>query len=382
MSNALPLGAIDVESNMYFSPTEALKGRTYKCNDCGNRVILRKGELRKPHFAHYSQTNTCSYYDHPSESQIHKDAKELMKKLLTDKAKLQFVWLCDYPPCYKTPSDCYAFSEVPTIVHKEGDEVILEYHGPENRWVADVAVVNGGEVRYIIEIKHTHGTNLGRPEPWFEVDATFFIQDINAQIEDKNEGKATDWMFGTSCVRQNIHRYCYGSFCYCESWTCKIPAYAKGPCLLCGTHDFDPVMDGSTDKFKTGKISVCTDCLFKDSYEKKIPAAYKPRCDGACFIQGRNGYNQDRRQYCTQGCRLVKCSKCTGMFPKILLDCRGGSCPSHEDTLAKYGVVYLNVPFDEKEEAKALGAKWDVARKKWFMNKDSKQLPIALSKFK
>jgi len=381
MSNALPLGAIDTESNMYFSPAEALKGRTYKCNDCGNRVILRKGELRKPHFAHYAQTNTCSYYDHPSESQIHKDAKELMKKLLTDKAKLEFVWPCDYPPCYKTLSNVNAFSEVPTIVYKEGDEVVLEYHGPENKWIADVAVVNGGEVRYIIEIKHTHRTNLGRPEPWFEIDATSFIQDINSQIEDKNEAQADDWMFGTICVRQNIHRYCYGSFCYRESWTCKIPAYAKGPCLLCGTREFDPVTDGCTDKFKTGKISVCTDCLFKDSYEKKIPTAYKPRCDGACFIQGNDSlYNQDRRRYCTQGCTLIKCSNCPGLFPQIFLDCHGGSCS--QCAVFTHSFIYLNVPFAKKEEAKTLRAKWDITKKRWYMDKDNKQLPIALTKFK
>lgn len=28
--------------------------------------------------------------------------------------------------------------------------------------------------------------------------------------------------------------------------------------------------------------------------------------------------------------------------------------------------VYLNVPFAEKDEAKALGARWDAARKKWY----------------
>lgn len=28
--------------------------------------------------------------------------------------------------------------------------------------------------------------------------------------------------------------------------------------------------------------------------------------------------------------------------------------------------VYLNVPYAEKDEAKALGARWDAAKKKWY----------------
>ena len=29
--------------------------------------------------------------------------------------------------------------------------------------------------------------------------------------------------------------------------------------------------------------------------------------------------------------------------------------------------IYLNVPYAEKDAAKALGAKWDAARKKWYV---------------
>lgn len=46
----------------------------------------------------------------------------------------------------------------------------------------------------------------------------------------------------------------------------------------------------------------------------------------------------------------------------------------------KAGVMYLNVPIEEKDEAKGLGAKWDPELKKWFCNpadavKFSKWLP-------
>jgi ribonuclease HI len=34
--------------------------------------------------------------------------------------------------------------------------------------------------------------------------------------------------------------------------------------------------------------------------------------------------------------------------------------------------MYLNVPFDEKDEAKKMGAKWDKKRKKWFIDPKNK----------
>ncbi|TAN70217.1 MAG: hypothetical protein EPN17_06325 [Methylobacter sp.] len=32
--------------------------------------------------------------------------------------------------------------------------------------------------------------------------------------------------------------------------------------------------------------------------------------------------------------------------------------------------IYLNVPFAQKDEAKALGARWDAIKKKWFVPTD------------
>jgi hypothetical protein len=393
----LPMGAIDTATNQYHSPSEALKGKTYKCTDCGNRVIYRKGDVRIPHFAHYSQTNTCSYYDHPSESQIHKDAKLLMAKLLTEKKNIQFVWPCDYPPCYKTGSDTYAFSEVPTITYKEGDEVVLEYRDKDNKWVADVAVINNGLIRFIIEIKHTHGTGLGRPEPWFEVDATTLIQEINElHAEHPNEPDIDiykledDYIYLISCERKNIKRYCYGSFCYKEYWVNRIPGYDKkllvNECILCGTSDFSPITDGCTGKFQSGGIKVCMDCLVKDTYEKKLPALYsayltlnKMNCGGQCFIQGDNGGY--KRSYCSEDCKLVQCLKCPNKHPIWLLNCRGGWCPSCYGS-TPYTSTFINVPFERKDEAKSLGAKWDADRKKWFIDKDHLNYKQLLLRFK
>ena len=32
-----------------------------------------------------------------------------------------------------------------------------------------------------------------------------------------------------------------------------------------------------------------------------------------------------------------------------------------------FSKIYLNVPYAEKDAAKALGAKWDAAKKKWYV---------------
>ncbi len=39
--------------------------------------------------------------------------------------------------------------------------------------------------------------------------------------------------------------------------------------------------------------------------------------------------------------------------------------------------IYLNVPFAEKDAAKALGARWDPANKKWYIAADKDPAPFA-----
>ena len=284
MSNHLQLGAIDIDKNRYVTPSNGIKGNSYKCIECDKKVILKKGKIRIPHFAHYAQTNTCHYYDHPNEAQIHKDAKMLMAQLLKDKKKILFTWEC------KLCGGYYAFdNDDSTIIYKDGDEVFTEYRSKDNKWVADVAIINNNEIRYIIEIKNTHTTITNRPEPWFEIDAKKLIEEVNENNEDMNkeneEQRKTnvnhiDWIFPyrVPCIR-NIDRYCYGSFCYKEQWVRRIPGYNKtledNSCILCHKEEYEPGDDGCTGKFQGGNIRVCYDCLFKESYEKKLRVIYE-----------------------------------------------------------------------------------------------------------
>jgi len=391
MSDNLQLGALDAETNQYVTPTEAEKGKRYKCVECKNVAILRKGEMRKAHFAHRAQTSTCNYYDHPNESQIHKDAKMLMVKLLTEKKQIQFLWKCDYPPCYGTWSSTNAFHELPTIIHKDGDEVKVEYRDPGNKWVADVALVNKGELRYIFEIKHTHATTTARPEPWFEIDATQFITDINElNAEHPHEPEidemkiCEDWMYGISCVRTDIVRYCYGSFCYKESWTKKIPGYYKEAtdknCIFCNKNEYLAVCDGCTSKFTNGQIRVCYDCLIEDTHKKRLRLLFATKCYGHCFVQDNaGGYKQGK---CPDKCTLKECPKCKSSIkhPEWYLSMRRGDCP--ECKIGDSIMTYLDVPFARKDEAKMMGAKWDSVVKKWCIFTYAENKTTVLSKFK
>ena len=387
MAEKIQLGAINVETSKYEIPAEALKGKEYKCVDCDERVILRKGTVRRPHFAHYAATN-CEYYDHPNESQIHKDAKMLMAKLLTEKRSIQFCWDCDYEGC-NVYSDTCAFSEVPTIIYKDGDEVVVEYRSKDNKWVADVALVNNGEPRYIIEILNTHRTTTPRPEPWFEVDALRLIEQVNERYsESKHKYDLTvndSYIIG--CHRTDIVRYCYGSFCWKESWTKKIPGYDENlfgnACILCKTTKYEPVCDGDTGKFQNGFIKVCVNCLFEDSYKKRIRKLYATPCYGNCFRQG-NAHDVYIQKKCPDNCKLIACPKCHKKHPKWILDHKGGVCLSCDvdNYIANNHHTFIDVSFSKKEEAKSLGARWDPLRKKWYIQKDAKNKAFILTKFK
>jgi hypothetical protein len=393
--SALTLGAIDQESKQYVFPYEAVKGREYRCIDCDQKVIFRRGELRKAHFAHYAPTNTCNYYDHPNESQLHKDAKLLMARLLTERKKFQFVWNCAYPACHGTLSSCYTLKECSSIDYKDGDEVVLEYRDKDGKWIADVAIVNKGDVRYIIEIKNTHKTTTARPEPWYEIDAATFIQKINdintdPVYEELRDDK--DFICEIDCCRTDIMRYCYGSFCYKEGWVRKIPGYDSkllaNPCLYCEKilTISDAISDGSMGRFQNGHIRVCISCLNEDTYKKRIRAQYATHCYGNCFEQTDDGgYKQS---WCPDACKLINCPRCNREYPYHILSLKGGKCPQcylcdmykTEDFSSEHR-IYIDVPYARKDEAKGMGARWDPICKKWFINNTDKNKTTVLSKF-
>jgi len=250
------LGALNKETNKYVLPNKAEKNIEYICIDCKQKVLFRKGEKRVAHFAHYSPTNTCSYYEHPNESQLHKDAKYKVADWLKNKDKIEIIFQC--PDCGGGPSQDNVIIE-----YKDNDEVIVEYRGPNGKYVADVALINDNKVIYIFEIKHTHATLTEcRPEPWFE----FSTEQIFETERDVNSEDLSYYML--ECERKSKNRYCNGCRAKTEPWVENLPRLNKKggmevhwkqdkACIQCGRNQYNPV-------FAKGFRQICKICLNED----------------------------------------------------------------------------------------------------------------------
>ena len=157
-----PIGAID-ENGEYSSPTLASKKHKYKCPDCKAPVCVKQGQIKIHHFAHIS-TDKCSYFDKPSESQIHKDSKLLIKQLLQT-VELQIERECFM--CNASLMNC----TIPIQTNVQ-IEYRFEYNGLK---IADVASLDNGLT--IFEIYHSHRTSEeNRPETWFEINVQDLIE--------------------------------------------------------------------------------------------------------------------------------------------------------------------------------------------------------------
>ena len=179
MCSIPPLGAYIKGTTNYVYPGIANKSEKYICPDCSKDLILRKGKIRVHHFAHAKSDNPCSYYDKPSEGQIHKDAKMLLKTVLESGKQLTIFWHCTSEECPEE-SDEY---EIPIV--SDTSSIRLEYRFNHNGLkIADVAYIDNNEIVCLFEILNTHKTaSDARPEPWFEIDARKLINAVNNNEE-------------------------------------------------------------------------------------------------------------------------------------------------------------------------------------------------------
>jgi uncharacterized protein YkuJ len=169
----ISLGAINKISGEYVYPKIANKKDKYVCPDCEKDLILCQGEIKVHHFRHHIESiNPCNYYNSPTESQIHKDAKMLIKVLLEKKIPISFIRNC---VCCK----CDEETGIPEMT--ETSSIQLEYRFEYNGLkIADIAYIDDNELVCIFEICNSHKTHReNRPEPWFEVDALSLLTLVN-----------------------------------------------------------------------------------------------------------------------------------------------------------------------------------------------------------
>ncbi len=173
MAQLITLGAKNKLTGEYIYPKIANKKDKYICPDCEKDLIVCKGEIRVHHFRHKVDTiNPCNHYNSPTESEIHKDAKLLMKTLLDKKTKIMFIRKC---------CSCKQNEEINIKEMSETSKIELEhrffYNGIK---IADVAHVDNGEIKEIFEICNSHKTQSeNRPDPWYEIDALTLINLVN-----------------------------------------------------------------------------------------------------------------------------------------------------------------------------------------------------------
>ena len=189
------MGAFNTITNKYEYPRIAEKTGSYTCPECNKAVILKKGNIRVHHFAHYRSENPCMYYERPGESQVHKDAKLAFKTILERETNIQFLRTCI--SCKKACRHNIEKKSIQDAVKMEHSFIFND-----SRKIADLAYIEDGSIKYIFEICYKHKTRAdNRPEPWFEIDAESLLRDINIP-------EYSDNLIELKCIRSEKCNIC------------------------------------------------------------------------------------------------------------------------------------------------------------------------------
>ena len=396
----------------------ANKKEEYICPECNKNLIIKKGTKRVHHFAHYKNDNPCNYYNNPNETQIHKDAKLALKQILETGIKLKITRICSCCNCYICDWN------VPNL---KGYDIEIEYRFDYNNSykIADLAVLYKNNIYVIFEVCKTHFTaNDARPEPWFEFDAKNILNNINTekielecirkeecddclqkkyirelQIWLKKYGK--EWN-GDQNVLENLVRKILGQTefkercvdCeHIESFNCSkcssphlrfnfdarediqenkdiidifnsiLPRYVVIHSWKGGIHVY--IIDKDKDNEKQynyynkdgyGKIKYC---IHSPSYKCKIDFGGYGTVEIIIailhtiyhYLPSYNKMTQIELDYHSLNPKILDYKYISASFEKCKL--------------------YLQVLFSEKDSVKALGARWDIDSKKWYVSDTS-----------
>jgi predicted RNA-binding Zn-ribbon protein involved in translation (DUF1610 family) len=145
-------------------PAEARVGEEHRCPGCGARVILRRGQTRRPHFAHLTGDG-CS-----SESTLHRAAKHQVRQVIEEWKEGRGPRPCVSRPCPNYVCDGGVVQDIPDDVTHAEVEVRLD-----EGVVADVVLFRGDRPAAAIEIRVTHGVSADKATrlsvPWMELGA-------------------------------------------------------------------------------------------------------------------------------------------------------------------------------------------------------------------
>lgn len=265
-------GALD-ENTRYVSPIYASRESTYVCPDCGEPVILRRGEHNRAHFAHKHQSDqgiVCALYDAApgsaasklAESRQHYHAKMLLAEYLAQNINrhvgVRVDWCCANSWCKEKP--------VTKCIRMAAGQHVETEHRVNNNNTGDTIVLDIGiiapdnTVVAAIEIRQTHAVENPRPRPCYE----FLATDVLRALEARQTGEAA-----TSNEDMRIPLASLDGFTHCLACTWATgplvdyaPTYEQGmPCIVCGKTRYS-----ATRRSKERSVAVCRTkiCLCPD----------------------------------------------------------------------------------------------------------------------
>jgi hypothetical protein len=179
----------------------------YSCLECGEKLILKKGDIKKPHFAHEAQDKVCSYYSKSvadldertkikHNERIHQIAIKELKKLLENDYKINPMRRCSAKGgCKNYTTDVVQLEHKHSHTVYKTEEPIM--HDGKKR-ILDLVRIDEGEIKYIFEILDCHRTTEDSRPPeyeWFEIYADDVIKirsEIDSMYYDITEGIEID----------------------------------------------------------------------------------------------------------------------------------------------------------------------------------------------
>ena len=168
------LGAINKNTGKYTPPRFASKNDKYKCPECERDLIFRQGKIKVPHYAHKKENDPCKFYINPTETQIHKDAKLLLKSIIENNMNVKIKRNCIC--CNNT------INEFIIPQYNENFKINIEYkikHEGKIKYI-DIAYIDNNNFIALFEICYRKKScKQNRPEPWYEIDAEKFIDIVN-----------------------------------------------------------------------------------------------------------------------------------------------------------------------------------------------------------
>lgn len=157
------------EDGSVVRPRDATTDQRYRCPGCGAALVLRRGRLRRPHFAHRSGEG-C-----PTETTLHRAAKHLLGQIIEDWKKRGGPRPCVSRPCPTYSCEGGIVQDLPDDVTHAQCEVRLE-----QGLIADVVLFRGAVPSAAIEILVTHRVDPEKAQrfsiPWMELRAADLLE--------------------------------------------------------------------------------------------------------------------------------------------------------------------------------------------------------------